>query len=141
MSDGNFGNWYGRNKERLAERRKRRYREDPEYREKILAHKRAKGREERAAIAPYVRKVVGKKEILLLRIGDAAERVGVTAMTLRDWEERGLIPKSAFPWKHRYYTDHQVDLLSQFVSNKDADVESASANVFATWNKGVPKCR
>ena len=48
------------------------------------------------------------------KISEFAEKVGVTAVTLRNWERKGLLlPHHVSPTGYRYYTDKQLeDLLN-----------------------------
>lgn len=55
------------------------------------------------------------------RIGEVAERVGVTIRTIRYYEERGLLGASAgrTQGSHRLYTDADVAHLSELVRLRD----------------------
>ena len=45
-----------------------------------------------------------------LKISDFAEEIGVTTVTLRNWERQGLlIPHHKSPTGYRYYTEQQVE--------------------------------
>ena len=56
-----------------------------------------------------------------LRIGEVAERTGVTTRTIRYYEELGLLPSSAERVKgtHRHYTEADVQRLSELVRLRD----------------------
>lgn len=44
------------------------------------------------------------------RTGEFARRIGVTPVTLREWERRGiLLPHHRSPTGYRYYSANQVD--------------------------------
>jgi DNA-binding transcriptional MerR regulator len=46
------------------------------------------------------------------KISEFAEMVGVTAVTLRNWEKRGfLTPHHVSPTGYRYYTEKQLEEL------------------------------
>jgi DNA-binding transcriptional MerR regulator len=56
----------------------------------------------------------------LLRIGDLAERAGVTPRTVRYYEELGLLPRSdREQGKHRTYDDAAVDRLRDLARLRD----------------------
>jgi MerR family transcriptional regulator, repressor of the yfmOP operon len=56
-----------------------------------------------------------------LRIGEVAERVGVTTRTIRYYEERGLLGRDPGREKgtHRLYTDADVSRLQELVRLRD----------------------
>lgn len=46
---------------------------------------------------------------MYLKIGEFANKIGVTSTTLREWERRGwLIPHHRSPSGYRYYSEEQV---------------------------------
>lgn len=46
------------------------------------------------------------------KISEFAEKVGVTATTLRNWERKGLLlPHHVTPTGYRYYADEQLEEL------------------------------
>lgn len=49
----------------------------------------------------------------MLRIGEAARRVGVSASALRLWERQGLIRPSRSPGRYRWYSDADVARLRE----------------------------
>ncbi len=54
---------------------------------------------------------VGEKH-KFYKISEFAEKVGVTAVTLRNWERKGLLlPHHVSPTGYRYYTDKQLEEL------------------------------
>jgi MerR family transcriptional regulator, repressor of the yfmOP operon len=57
----------------------------------------------------------------LLRIGEVAERVGVTTRAIRYYEERGLLGQDARRTKgaHRLYTDADVARLQELIRLRD----------------------
>jgi DNA-binding transcriptional MerR regulator len=56
-----------------------------------------------------------------LRIGEVAERLGVTTRTIRYYEERGLLGPDASRQKgsHRLYTGDDVDRLEELIRLRD----------------------
>ena len=45
-----------------------------------------------------------------LKISDFADEIGVTTVTLRNWEKQGLlIPHHKSPTGYRYYTEQQIE--------------------------------
>lgn len=45
-----------------------------------------------------------------LKISDFADEIGVTTVTLRNWEKQGLlVPHHKSPTGYRYYTEQQVE--------------------------------
>jgi DNA-binding transcriptional MerR regulator len=57
---------------------------------------------------------------MTLRIGEIAERSGVTPRTIRYYEELGLLPRAEREQgKHRVYTDNDVDRLRELTRLRD----------------------
>lgn len=61
---------------------------------------------------------------MFLKIGEFANKVGVTSTTLREWERRGwLIPHHRSPSGYRYYSEEQVkQVLSGELNQKGSKV-------------------
>lgn len=122
-----FAKYYADNKDKILSRRRERYKEDPEYREKIKARAReakrkllAKRREERAKnkdkITPIWFQIqYGGKEIpvKMYTTGQVAKKLGRTTQTIRIWEKNGLIPEATYRTAahDRLYTELQLNLL------------------------------
>jgi DNA-binding transcriptional MerR regulator len=82
-----------------------------------------------------------------LRIGEVAERVGITARTIRYYEERGLLGTSSDRPKgsHRLYTEADVTRLRELIRLRDllglsieemvalAEAEEARASLRDRW--------
>lgn len=57
---------------------------------------------------------------MTLRIGEIAERSGVTPRTIRYYEELGLLPRSERELgKHRVYTEFDVERISELTRLRD----------------------
>jgi excisionase family DNA binding protein len=53
---------------------------------------------------------------MLLPIGEASRRLGVSTQTLRDWEQRGVIAPVRLPGsRHRRYLPAEVDRVRRDV--------------------------
>jgi DNA-binding transcriptional MerR regulator len=83
-----------------------------------------------------------------LRIGEVAELTGLTARTIRYYEEIGLLPASADreQGKHRLYSEDEVERIKEIVRLKELlgltleqlsqllDAESARAELRREWH-------
>ena len=94
--------------------------------------------------------MTAQTEATAYRIGEVAERVGVTTRTIRYYEELGLLgcdtgrPKGA----HRLYTDRDISRLQELIRLRDllglsleelielAEAEDARAGLRNQWDKG-----
>jgi excisionase family DNA binding protein len=54
----------------------------------------------------------------LLRIGEAAARLGVSPQTLRRWAERGLVRTVTLPSGHRRFAVSDIDELAASDANR-----------------------
>lgn len=122
-----FAKYYAENKEKILSRRRQRYKEDPEYREKIMARAReakrkllAKRKVERAKNKDKnqptrFRIQYGDEEIPvdMYTTGQVAKKLGRTTQTIRIWEKNGLIPEALYRTTahDRLYTELQLTLL------------------------------
>lgn len=108
-----FKKWYEKNKGDLSLKRQRRYDTDPEYRERVKERQRAYHERNKKVREPKLKKVViNGKEVVVHRIGYAADVIGCSDQVIRHWERDNLIPRSSIPGDHRYYTEHQISLLN-----------------------------
>jgi len=106
-----YQKWYRNNKLTLNEKRRKKYAQDKEYRNKQLAMARIRRQRIQAQkntqweglTTPQVAKLIGRK-----------------AQTIRGWEKRGLIP-DAEQTEHgvRMYQTHHVGLLKQLAALMD----------------------
>lgn len=80
--------WYAKNKERLSEKRAKRYREDPQYRAAALE----RSRQQREQKKPEPTSL----DLHSVSFTDAASDLNVTVWVLREWRR-----KSYFPEPHR----------------------------------------
>lgn len=120
MSDSkkrSFTTWYEKHKEKFNSNRKSRYQNDPEYRELVKSRSRRyreenPGRNRLSEGAPF--REINGKQVRVYKIGQVAGITGASIQALRKWEREGVIPKTLFPGEYRYYTEHQVELLSAF---------------------------
>lgn len=131
-----FKKWYADHKEEFNEKRKQRYREDPEYRSKIQkwnaeahAAKRQQIMVERRKSKKAVRVklhapspttiVVGGKEVTVVPIGLVAKAVGRGVQSLRRYERLGIIPKTPYHSKNgtRLYTVEQVIQIQKLLTD------------------------
>lgn len=99
-----YQRWYEKNKDKLSEKRKKRYREDPEYRQGYLDRKAKQTEALRAE--PVDPKYTHN-------FTEAAEALGVTLWTLRSWRSKDLIPEPHVHNKGLYFTTAQVGLLTR----------------------------
>jgi DNA-binding transcriptional MerR regulator len=154
-----YKEWYGKNKERVAEARRRRYETDPAYREKIhdrnlkvrttkkradLQVKREEDKAKKAEAETPWREVVVNGQTYLT-IGALARVLGKSVKTLRLWETQGLIPKAQHRAARgdRLYTPEEVlDLREKLLAEgKIEDVVPAAramGSVHGVLVRGVP---
>jgi len=134
--------YYEKNRDKLSEERKRRYREDPEYRDTMLAQVRAyraKKRKERerqrkaGLIAPAhpggprapLRVTVGGVSTIAYTVGRVAIEIRRSKDVINYWTRIGLLPQTPFrsPRGDRLYTEGMV-LVMQVAIGKRSRVSS-----------------
>lgn len=118
----NFAKWYeSKGRKAHSERRKKKYDEDPVYREQVLARNREVKQRIRVPSDGRITRFVDGAEILVFRIGQVAEQIGKSVGIIRDWEKDGTIPAPSFEDTQRLYTERQVGLLKELA---DATAEA-----------------
>lgn len=98
-----FSKWYESNKESLAEKRKQRYANDPEYRERAKAN--------RANQLAKTRSSTPLPDRYTTTFQDAAEELGIGIWKFRHWRKNNYFPEPYQFGKYLYFTDSQIDLL------------------------------
>lgn len=147
-----YKKWYQRNKERLNERRRKRYQNDPSYRAKQKAMSKRWYQKERGEPVVYVPKdcrvVKTKKrdgtevDLRLYTVGKLAGTLGVTIQTIRNWENRGLIPITPIRLsKWRLYSQPMINVVASaykkrgHFSGKEINGRSLFDDVSQGWDK------
>ena len=131
--------WYQKNKQRLSEKRKKRYAEDSEYRERALKASRRYRSGERT---PPVSVVPPDAPISLK---EAARRLGKGASTVREWRRKKYFPEPRQHKRTYWLTEHQLTLIGKLKecldvfgkrrgSIKDAQLKQVRAFISANWN-------
>jgi hypothetical protein len=158
-----FAKYYEENREAVLDKKKERYKNDPEYRNKIKeaskARRQALAEEKKRLGIPRKKKgdsplwfriQVGNEEVpvRMYTVGQLAKRLGRKPQTIRVWESNGLIPEAMYrnTAKDRLYTELQIKLILaaydlaeemygvQKVSNRIGET-NFSKNVWAIWEK------
>jgi hypothetical protein len=97
-----FGKWYEKHKQRLSEERKKRYAQDPEYRQRQLEASRRHRRGERSLPKPPDAPIF---------FAQAAERTGIGVSTLREWRRKKYFPEPQHHNGRLWFSEKQVLLL------------------------------
>jgi hypothetical protein len=101
-----FSRWYEKNAEALSEKRKARYKNDPEYRAKCLDRK----TRQRALTAA---EAIDPKYTHPMKV--AAAELGTTLWTIRSLRDKGLIPEPYFYSRGFHFTAAQVESLRPLI--------------------------
>lgn len=136
MSGWTFKSWYEKSGSALNERRRRKYSSDPSYKERVrevnkkarlkkakrIAVEKAsekKARKLPVSTPPFRVIEVGSKQNTesLVTIGALAKALGVSVITIRFWERKGLIPKTPFRTKKgdRLYSPKQIEGIREIL--------------------------
>lgn len=107
---GTYKDWYHRPevKSDISAKRKKRYREDAAYREGIL--KRSEDRRKEKKIKAIISKVPDNFDHTLV---EAAELVGMSPSTVREWISKGYTPKPAMYKRRFVFTLSQINLMGK----------------------------
>ena len=142
-----YKDWYDRNKDRLAERRKSKYHSDKKHRKKVLEQNREyrakKAKERISKPKPKVRipkhrkpvemmvEVNGVPEMtLLVNVGAFARAIGRSVPTIHQWERLGLLPRTPYlltsrSKKERLYTESMIVVVRKALVTRGKTVSSS----------------
>lgn len=144
-----YKDWYERNKERLAERRKIKYHSDKKHRKKVLEQNRewraSKAKERDEKPKPKVRIPKHRKpiemmvqingtteEASLVHIGTFARIIGRSVPTIHQWERLGLLPRTPYLLRsrskqERLYTEEMIRVVKKALSTRGPTISSADS--------------
>jgi hypothetical protein len=100
-----FREWYTKNKEQLSEKRKQRYAQDPEYRERAMEASRKYRHDQSTPIVP--------PSDAPISFAEAADRIGRHVSTLHEWRRKKLFPKPKHYGGRLWFSEKQVLLLTK----------------------------
>lgn len=119
-----FEDWYRRNKEAFNEKRRARYNQDKAYRKRVLetnkkSREKYKSRDQEEKRAQKEAVKIRIKErwkryqqygTAFFSVGALAEAVGVSVLSIRNWESKGLIPETPYRSRsgNRLYSYPQI---------------------------------
>jgi hypothetical protein len=101
--ESSYSRWYKGNKGSLSQKRKRRYADDAEYRERRLEASRRRRRGERSLRTP--------PDHAPISFVQAAERIGVSVSSLHSWRRQKLFPEPKHHNGRLWFDEKQVLLL------------------------------
>lgn len=130
-----FKNWYEQNKDKLSAERKARYDSDPQYREKVLERSRVFRANHPPSPPP-----IGFD----YSFDEAAEVVGVTTWTFREWRRKNYFPEPNSHGGKFYFSENQIMVLrklkaffdyhgSRVRKDTKAELDGVVSLVFANW--------
>jgi hypothetical protein len=100
--ESGFRNWYEKNKQRLSEKRKKLYADNPEYRQRALEASRRHRRGERSLPTPPDAQI---------SFAEGAARTGVGVSTLHEWRRKKYFPEPKHYNRALWFSETQVLLL------------------------------
>lgn len=131
-----YQRWYAKNKDKLAEKRKKRYHDDPAYRQKALENRRRTLKPLPELPAQYE-----------FNFQQAADELGVSIWRLREWRRRSYYPQPHEHGRSQYFTQAQISLLEKLrnfmntVQGKFSDtvkdhLQDLVNLIYANWGDG-----
>ena len=135
-----YRKWYESNGADYNEERKKRYANDPEYRDRIKAQAK-ETRERRKARGGVQETSVIRDGVEVYRVSAAAELLGKSPDALRSWVRKGWVPEKTGQ-VHRFYTKGQIKLMQRLVDvikkyryakNYEDRLQQIVTKVHANW--------
>jgi len=126
--------WYAKNKKRLAEKRAKRYAEDPAYREAALRRSREQRHKAKTPVLDGT----------TIAFKDMAQSLGVTPWVLREWRRKNYFPEPVNRDGRLWFHPDQRLLLQGLVSffgehgsrmteAQQRDLDLLVSTIFANW--------
>jgi hypothetical protein len=131
--ESSFRRWYNANKQRLSEERKKRYAQDPEYRQRQLESSKRYRRGERCLPNPPAAPI---------SFTQAAERTGIGVTTLHEWQKKQYFPEPQHHNRGLWFSEKQVFLLKNLKDRvykkrrwymKSDRFQEVIASTFGNW--------
>ena len=157
-----YETYYGENADKIAKKRKEKYEEDPEYREKVLDRSR-NYRENQRQSRPKARipkhakskkyEIGDGSTIELFSVGSFALGVGRSVQCINHWEREGILPKTPYLQKQgsdenprffRFFTRGMAAAVRAVIGDKgrlDPPIipKKIRSKIKARWKKqGIP---
>lgn len=140
MSESDYAKqYYKKNKQKIAARKRARYRLDPEYREKVKEQARCRSRK-LIAQNPRGRTTYNRGDQIFYSFSHVVSAIGRHSQTVTNYIRRGIIPDSGYSLSNgrRYYTQQQLDILSRVFSEheKGCSLETVAKRIQQDWIAG-----
>jgi len=133
--------YYQKNRDRLLEKKRSRYADDPEYRDRVKADASTR---RKASSAKGVQVEVLGKLVPAMRVRVVAQSIGKSVSTMNFWQKHGTIPETPYrtPGGYRLYTEEMVGGIAmalKSVSKPSRGDDSFRSVVTLAWRRaGVP---
>jgi hypothetical protein len=141
MGETYYKTWYQANRERIADRRRKAYRDDAEYRERVLERSRL-NRKARQRTGRRVRCFdVDGRRVCLVTARAFAEMVGRGYQTINLWQRKGRLPRTPFVARSgiRYYVPAMAEVVRRVLAEGTMSHEDFHALVLDGWRSaGIP---
>jgi len=153
-----YSAWYEDNKEKLAKRRKDRYQNDPEYKERVLEqnrkHREGKRLEEAKKPKPKVRIPRHRKPVTLIvllhgaptpkelvHIGAFSRAIRKSIPTVHQWERHGILPRTPLfmngkAKRERLFTSEMIDVVQVEIAKRSGRVSASDPTFYDDVTEG-----
>lgn len=111
-----FRNWYTQNREDYNAKRREKYSQDKELREKARKNARKQRQKTESPDTGPVLRTVSGRTLKVYRVSAAGAFIGRSPETIRTWIRNGWIPDVADGWTHRTFTKGQIKLMQRLAN-------------------------
>lgn len=151
-SSWKYKDWYAKHSGELAEKRRKRYQEDPEYKAKVLEQNRAyrekKAAENARVPKPKVRIPRHRKPVALsvmingtetvkqlVHVGYFARAIGRSVPTIHQWERSQILPRTPFLLsgknkQERLYTSEMIQVVRGALEARNGSISSSDRSFY-----------
>jgi len=147
VSDEYYQKWYAENREKVLQKRRERYKNDPDYAERVRANARESSKNRKnipkTGIKKERRPVLVEwngKQVTGYSISHLAKRCHKTVGTIRHWIRNCTIPETPIKTEagHRLYTESMIMVVAQVVASQERvpiGCQSTHEKVKSGWEK------
>lgn len=141
-----YQQWWEKNREIVLEKRRQRYLNDGEYREKMkenVRKRRKKMYEKKVEECPSINVFLRPRrpvtvslngsQVVMYGVGMLAARLGKLSSTIVGWEKKGFIPETPFRDKNnnmRLYTNEMIEVVEKAYKNNVRNTNIVNKTAF-----------
>ena len=137
-----FRNWYKQNRDEYNAKRRERYKQSKEMREKARENARKQRQKTDSVDTSPVLRTVSGRTLKVYRTAAAGAMIERSPETIRTWIKNGWLPDKDDDWTHRTFTKKQINLMRRlarviekyrYADDYQARLDKVVASIAKQW--------